>query len=57
MRLAVGFSSRSNGFSARPDLVELEGVKVKVGQSFLQAFYLSLSVIIPPLLNMRSSTD
>jgi len=56
MRLAVDFSSRSHGFSARPDHVELEGAKVKVGQAFLQAFHLSLSVIIPPLLNIHSST-
>jgi hypothetical protein len=56
MRLAVGFSSRSHGFSATPVHVELVEAKVKVGQAFLQAFHLSLSVIIPPLFNIQTST-
>lgn len=50
------FLSRSHGFSARPVRVELEEAKVKVGQAFLQAFHLSLSIIIPPLFNIHTST-
>jgi hypothetical protein len=56
MRLAVGFSSRSRGFSARRVHVEFEEAKAKVREVFLQAFHLSLSVIIPPLFNIHPYT-
>jgi len=44
MRLAVGFSSWSHGFSARPDHVELEGAKVKVEQVFFSTSISALTV-------------